>query len=346
VPSQTGLIKDGTTSIACLLVFVDTDEGITGETILFSFNPAHLPVFAALLRMLEDVVIGEDPRETERLWELLRLRTAFFGSEGLAVFGRSAIDRACWDIAGKAAGLAVHRMLGAFRASVPAYASGLWLSMDHETLVAEAARYLDQGFRAIKMRIGSPRLTDDVERVRVVREAIGPDVRLMVDANKRLTVDRAIRLGRALKPYDLAWFEEPVPAHDLEGSARIAAALDVPIASGESEFTRSGFRRLRETGAASIFMPDMGRVGGISEMVKVAHFAAAYDIPVTPHNYPHESLQILGSIANGSYVECLPWFYPVYREQIVVTDGQVAVPDAPGMGSSFDPAAIEHYRVE
>jgi L-alanine-DL-glutamate epimerase-like enolase superfamily enzyme len=346
VPSATGMIKDGTSSIACLVVSVDTDDGVTGETLLFAFEPSYLAIYDALLRALEPMIVGEDPTAPERLWERLHQKTVFLGAEGIAVFGRSAIDRACWDIAGKAAGLAVHRMVGAMRDRVPAYASGLWLSMSLDELARQAHEYVEQGFRAMKMRVGSPVMATDVERVRIVREAVGPDVALMVDANKRLDVGRAIRLAHALEPYQLTWFEEPLSVHDLEGAARIRAATGTPMAAGESVFARHGIARLIDAGAVDVVMPDLGRVGGFSEMLKVAHMAAIRNLVVSPHNYPHESLQVLGAIANGTFVECLPWFYPLYRESIVVHDGSVAIPQAPGLGCSFDPAAIERYRVD
>lgn len=344
VPGQGELVKGDTSSVGCLLVFLDTDEGITGESLLFAFDPRHLAVLEQMVLVLKADVIGEDSDYTERIWEKLWARSRFFGHEGVSIFAISALDRACWDIVRQAAGKPLYRILGACRDDVPAYASGLWLTQTPDQLVADAQRFLAAGFRAIKMRVGKPRIQDDVERVRIVREAIGPEIALMVDANKRFTVDHAIRLGRRLEAFDLAWFEEPVPAHDLAGSAKVAAALDTPIASGESEFTRYGFRAMLELQAADILMPDFARVGGLTEMMKVAAMAAAFDVPVTPHNYPQESIQVLGSIPNGTWLECLPWFSPLYSEPIEVVNGRVAIPQAPG-GFRLDPAAIERLRI-
>jgi L-alanine-DL-glutamate epimerase-like enolase superfamily enzyme len=340
-----GLIKGETKSIGCLLVFLDTDEGITGESLLFAFDPGALGVLDEMVRFLAPEVIGEDPQYTERIWQRLWQKTSFLGHQGVAVLGLSAFDRACWDIVGKTQGRPLYKIFGACRDSAPAYASGLWLALSIDELIAEARGYIDDGFRAMKMRIGTPRLEDDVERVRAVRDAIGADVDLMVDANRRFTVDHAIRLGRRLEAFDLAWFEEPVAAHDLAGSARVAAALDVPIASGEGEFTRYGFKAMLDHKAADILMPDMGRVGGLTEMLKVAHMAEAYDIPVTPHSFPQESMQVVGSIPNGTYVECLPWFAPLYRDRIAITEGRLAISQSPGNGSPLDPEAIERYRI-
>ena len=345
VPSEKWVIKPDIRSLSCVLVFVDTDEGITGESLVFTFEKKHLDVLNSMVLSLKTTVVGEDLRYTGRIWQRMWQEIRFFGQKGIAVFGLSAIDRACWDAVGKAAGQPLYKLLGAYRDEVPAYASGLWLPRSIEELVNDAKDFAREGFRAIKMRIGKPRIEEDVERVRAVRQAIGPGVALMVDANKRLTVEHAIRLGRRLEEFNLTWFEEPVPASDLEGSARVAAALDVPIASGESEYTRYGFREMLEKKAADVLMPDLARVGGITEFLKVAHMAEAWDVPVTPHIFPEESMQMVGTIPNGIYVECMPWFSPLYREKIELKEGKIVLPQRPGLGFTFDPGAVERYRI-
>jgi L-alanine-DL-glutamate epimerase-like enolase superfamily enzyme len=195
------------------------------------------------------------------------------------------------------------------------------------------------------MRLGKPRLEDDVERVRAVRQAIGPDIALMADANQGFGVDHAIRLGRRLEEFDLAWFEEPVPAYDLEGSARVAAALDTPIASGETEYARYGFRDMLSAKAADVLMPDLGRVGGVSEFVKVAHMADAVDVPISSHIYSEQSLTLMAALGNGTYLEHMPWFDSLFREKLEMKDGMTVVPERPGFGFTFDRDAVERYRL-
>jgi L-alanine-DL-glutamate epimerase-like enolase superfamily enzyme len=167
----------------------------------------------------------------------------------------------------------------------------------------------------------------------------------MVDANQRFSAGQAIRIGQKLEELDIAWFEEPVPAYDIAGSAQVAAALDMPIANGENIYTRYGFRRILEMKAADILMPDLIRVGGITEFLKVAHMAEAYEIPVTPHIFPEESMHLVGAIPNCTYLENMPWLSPLYREKIEVEDGSVVLPQRPGFGFTFDPDAIERYRL-
>ena len=346
IPMEGSVVQKDIRSIGCVLVFIDTDREVTGESLVFTFGTKRLDVLNSMVVSLKSEVIGEDPHSTERIWQRLWHELRFFGDKGMSLFGISAIDMACWDAVGKAAGEPLHKLCGAYRDEVPAYASGLWLFQSIEELIVEARSFLAEGFRAIKMRIGKPRLEDDVDRVGAVRQAIGPEVDLMVDANQRFTVEHAIRLGRKMEKFNLTWFEEPVPAHDIEGSARVAAELDVPIASGENEYTRYGFRHLLEAKAADILMPDLARVGGFTELLKVAHMAEVYDVPISPHIFSEQNLQILGAIPNGVYLETMSRFSPLYQEKLELRDGWIVLPGRPGIGFTFSPDAIKRYRIE
>ncbi len=163
------------------------------------------------------------------------------------------------------------------------------------------------GFRAVKMRLASGPLPATEARVRAVREAIGPGITLMADANQQLTEAEAIRMGRMLERHDLAWFEEPLPAWNLAGLAPVAAALDTPIASGETEYARYGFRTMLELRSADVLMPDLQRVGGVTEFIRVAHLAAAHDVPVSSHLFPEMSLSVLAGLENATWLEHMPW---------------------------------------
>ena len=333
-------------SIGYVLVFVDTDAEATGEGHLFSISAKHMEPLETMTAGLGRLLVGEDAHRVEGLWHRLWGEVNFFGHKGVSLFALSALDMALWDARGKALGQPVHRLLGSCRDAAPAYHSGgLWLSRSQEELVAEAKAFLKQGFRAMKMRLGKPRWQEDVERAEAVRDAVGPDVRLMADANQGFDVTHALRLGRALEPVGLGWFEEPVPAYDVAGHAALAAALDTPIATGETEYTRYGFRPLIEAKAADVLMPDLGRVGGITEFVRVAHMAQAWDLPVSPHVYPEPSLQLCGALQNCALLEYMPWSAPLFREKIAFEDGMARIPDRPGLGFAFDLDALERYRV-
>jgi L-alanine-DL-glutamate epimerase-like enolase superfamily enzyme len=269
----------------------------------------------------------------------------FLGHAGITVIGLAAVESALWDLRGRMVGLNISRLLGAAATTVPAYASGgLWLSSSIDQLQQEAAGYLALGFKAIKMRIGPRPVAWNVERVRAVREAIGPNIKLMADANQCLTVSEAIRLGRALEDCDLAWFEEPIPYWDHAGEAEIAAVLDTPIASGETEYTSRGMLAMMQMKSADVLMPDLQRMGGPTEFVRTGHLAAAFGVKLSSHLFSEMSLALLAATPNASILEHMPWFEPIYAERIELDgDGNAIVPDRPGWGFSFDLDAVRRH---
>jgi len=334
------------TSMSCVLVWLDTDAGISGESYMFTFSLSRLEVLDAMVRSLEPLVVGQDPHNVEKIFDDMWKDVNFLGHKGVTIVGMSAIDTACWDIVGKALGMPLYRLFGACRESVPVYASGgLWLSMSTEQLKAEAEQFLESGFTAMKIRVGKPAIDEDLDRVAAVRETVGPDITLMADANQGLSVDHAIRLGRGLEEFRLAWFEEPVPYYDLKGHAKITAALDTPIASGETEYTRYGMQDMIDAAACDVLMPDLQRMGGLTEMRRVAAMAAAHNMPVAPHIFSEQSLAIAGSAPNVSYLEHMPWFEPLYTESIQIRNGKALMPEAPGTGFTFATGAVDRYRL-
>ena len=321
----------------CILVTVHTDAGTTGENLVFTLNDRRTKVLRQMVDELADLVVGRDAGHIAGFWARAWKDINFLGHKGVPVVGISAIDGALWDALGKASGLPIYRLLGGARDRVPAYHSGgLWLSRSIDELAAEAQGFVAGGFRAMKMRLGLADPRADIERVRAVRQAIGPGVKLMADANQGLGEAQAIRLGRMLEEFDLTWFEEPLPAWDLEGLARVAAALDTPIASGETEYTRYGFRRMLELRSADILMPDLQRVGGVSEFVRVGHMAESHDVAVSSHLFPEASVQVLCGLANASYLEWMPWFSQLYNEALEFEDGCALAPERPGWGFTFN----------
>jgi L-alanine-DL-glutamate epimerase-like enolase superfamily enzyme len=307
-------------SFGCILVFVHCDSGIVGENLIFTLNARRARVLQAMVEEMADLVIGRDAGHIAGFWARAWKDINFLGHKGVPVVGISALDGALWEALGRISNLPLYRILGGAQDRVPVYHSGgLWLSSSKE-LVAEAERFAAAGFRAMKMRLGSPEPATDVARVRAVRIAIGPKIKPMADANQGLTESQAIRLGRQLEEFDLTWFEERLPAWDLDGLARVATALDTPIASGETEYTRYGFRRMLELRSADIMMPDLERVGGVSEFIRVGHMPESHDIPVSSHLFPETSLQVL------------------------VAEGQAIVPERPGWGFTFNQDYVSHLE--
>jgi L-alanine-DL-glutamate epimerase-like enolase superfamily enzyme len=239
----------------------------------------------------------------------------------------------------------VSNLIGACTNAVPAYHSGgLWISWTIDELQREAADFVAHGWRAMKMRIGKPNIHEDVARVRAVREAVGPEIALMVDSNQQQDVSRAVRLGHLLEEFRLTWFEEPISYQDHIGEAEIAAALTTPVASGETEYTSRGMHDMLKLRSADVLMPDLQRMGGPTEFLKAARVAYGYDVPVSSHLFPEMSLSLLAATPNANFLEYIPWFESAYAQRIELNkNGAAVVPDRPGWGFSFDPDAIKRY---
>lgn len=324
-------------SFGCVLVFVHGDTGVVGENLVFTLNNRRTKVLRQMIDELADLLIGRDAGHIAEFWARAWKDINFLGHKGVPIVGISALDGALWDALGKTVNLPLYRLLGGAQARVPAYHSGgLWLTSTENELAAEAESFVAAGFKALKMRIGAADPVTDAARVRAVRKAIGPKIKLMADANQQLNESQAIRLGRMLEEFDLTWFEEPLPAWDLDGLARVSAALDTPIASGETEYTRYGFRRMLELRSADILMPDLQRAGGVSEFMRVGHMAESHDVPVSSHLFPETSIQVLGGLSNAIYLEYMPWFSELYREQLEFEDGDAILPERPGWGFTFN----------
>ncbi|CAN5692705.1 mandelate racemase/muconate lactonizing enzyme family protein [soil metagenome] len=337
----TGVLR----SSGCVMVFLETDQGVVGEGLVSSLNGQGLPMIDAIVHSMEPHVLGLDPTLSGAFSIKAGAQARAFGHAGISIVALAAIENALWDLRAKLLGVNVSRLIGACRTSVPCYQSDeLWIALTIDELQRSAAKQVDKGFRAMKMRLKGT--TEDVARVRAVREAIGPDVALMADLNQKLRVPAAIRLGRDLEEFKLAWIEEPVAFHNHAGEAQVAAALDTPIASGESVYTSKGVREMLQLGSVDVLMPDLQRMGGPGEFIKAAHLAEAFDIPVSGHLFPEMSLALMASLPNAAIVEVMPWASPLYKEKIELNDkGEAIVPDRAGWGFSLDPKAIESLKV-
>lgn len=353
---------------SALLVQIDTDEGITGWG--EAGAPGSGPIAAIISQILKPLIIGQDPLDREVLWEKMYAKTRDYGQKGLPVEAISGIDIALWDLMGKALKLPVHKLLGGqMRGRVMAYATGLYYKKTpHLTqeLVQEALGYLKAGFPAIKMKIGGLSPAEDLENVRAVREAIGPRVLLMVDANHAYNAVTAIQVGRELEKYQVFWFEEPVIPEDLQGYLEVKEALNIPIAGGECEYTRFGFRELISRRAVDILQPDTCKAGGLSEAKKIAALASAWGIPYFPHVWGTPiaiaaALHLLAVLPETpSCRNALPFGqvpalefdrtpHPI-REELAVEPilpegGWVKVPTAPGLGVEVREEILSKYRV-
>lgn len=326
-----------------VLVEIRTDAGLEGIAYLWCFGLERARALESLVHDLFSHVRGMDALSREAVWARLWNEMNFLGRTGAAMIAASAIDTALWDIAGKAAGQPVWKLLGGTDAPLRAYAGGFFLSSSLAEIAAEARQRVGEGFTAIKMRCGAKDWREDVARVETVRDAVGPGVDILIDVVQGWSVDRALHLGRELARFDIVYIEDPIAFDDIDGMAQIAAALDIPIAAGENDYGRAGFRRLFEAKAIDIAMIDLQRAGGISEWMKIAAMAGAFRMPVVPHVFHEISVHMLAATPGAMYVEYMSWWEPLFRERLALADGCLRPPAAPGLGLGFDLDAIEPF---
>jgi L-alanine-DL-glutamate epimerase-like enolase superfamily enzyme len=333
-------------AIDTALVQVRTRDGHEGVAWSFAFGKGRVASLVRLIEELGELAVGSDALATEALWAKLSKAVGFIGHRGLAAAAISTIDTACWDIKGKAAGLPVHALLGSYRTEVEAYASqGLWLDRSRDELADEARSYVEQGFRAVKMRAGIPDEDEDLARMRSVREAIGPDVKLMVDVNQAWDLKQTLRMARRLEELDLFWLEEPMPFLHLDDYVRATEAIPMPLCTGESNYLKDEILELVQRRATDYAMPDLMRMAGVTEWLKAAHICEGFGAKVTPHLFMEHSAHLAAACPNVSWQEYQPWWQPIMQKPIAMKDGMIQLGDQPGFGFDLAPDALAAYEV-
>ena len=345
---------------------VTTDDGITGLGEAFYFaGPASLAA-DMIDNALGPLIVGKDPLDTGVIWDFLYNWTRDQGMKGLTISALSAVDIALWDIKGKALELPVHKLLGgAYRHQARVYATGLYEPQNvpdiTEALVKEALGYKEAGFSGMKLKVGYG-IDTDLKYIKAIREAIGEDLFLMVDANHAYNAGEAIRLAREMEPFHIHWFEEPVPPEDIDGYIEVKNSSVIPVAGGECEYTRYGFRELIQRRAVDILQPDLCAAGGFSEMTKIVAMASAANMPVIPHVWGTNvglaaALQLFAALPNfpERRFPAEPFFeydrspHPlrdgVTVEKFKMKNGYLDIPDRPGLGVTLDPAFVEKHRL-
>ncbi len=269
----------------------------------------------------------------------------FVGRGGPASFAIAAVDTALWDLAARRAGQPLWRHLGGFDPLVPAYAGGIDLQLPLDQLLRQTDDNLAKGFRAIKMRVGRDRLAEDVERVKAMREHLGPDFPLMADANMRWPVEDAIRAARRLLPFDLVWLEEPTIPEDVRGHARIMREGGLPVATGENFHALAEFEAMIAGGGVAYPEPDLATCGGVTVWLKVARLAEAHNLRVTSHGVHDLHVHLLAAVPNRSFLEVHGFGLERFMAEPLRLEGGLAVaPDRPGHGIELDWAALERLR--
>ncbi len=353
------------------LVRIETEDGLVGWGEGGQYGPGE-PVAACVDHVLAPRLIGRDPTEPVRIWEELYAFSRDFGQRGTYIEAISAIDIALWDLAGQAAGLPVWKMLGGrFRDRVTAYATGCYYPENFRdapamlnALEQEVSAYADSGFGFLKVKIGLLSLEQDLERLRLIRETVGPGIGLMVDANHAYNAGTAVRMGRMMEPYDVRFFEEPVPPEDRDGYRKVRAENPIPVAGGECDFTRYGFRDLIAGGCVDIVQPDISACGGFTAFTHVLTLANTYGVATFPHvwgsgiavatalhgvaiipPFPHTANPV--PVQNEPVIEFdrtpNPLRDDLLEERFVLEDGALKVPDRPGLGVTVREDVLVKY---
>ena len=346
VRQMTDAINVLPTAMTYTFLQVFTDEGMTGIV------PAQGGALNKVLieDLLKPYVIGEDPLNTERIWEQMYWGSLSSGRRGAAISAISAIDIAIWDLKGKTLNQPVHKLLGGHRDTVPAYGSSINRNYTREELVKEATGYVKSGFKMIKMKIGGRDPNEDLERIKLMRETIGPNIDLAVDVNNGWSLTTAIRMAQKMERYDIYWLEEPILADEIDNLAKLADETSIPIAVGENHYTKWEFKELMEQGAVEIVQADIGKCGGVTEFIKIAAIADAYGLPVCPHGSAYISVPVVAAVPNGLFSEYIQGIHDpmgqVFIDPIKARNGKVIPSNKPGFGLELNEEAIERLKVK
>lgn len=335
------------THVDFALVKIETDAGVTGIGL---GNGG--PIWRACIERLGAMLIGEDPIDVERLWHTM-WNPKITGRRGLVTRAISSIDIGLWDIRAKLANMPLYKLLGGFRDRVPTYVAGGYYEEGKglRELAREMEDNLRMGARAVKIKVGGVSIAEDIERIRTVRETIGPDVKLLIDANCAYRWYQAVQLARRVEQYDIFWFEEPVQPDDYEGHRKLAEATIIPIATGENEYTRYGFRDLIAHNACAIFNADAKILGGVTEFMKVAALVQSVDLDIAPHGSQDIHVHLVAAISNGLILEFYgqhfdPMWGRIYQDTLHLNDdGTVSPPSVPGIGVEPNYDALAEFRV-
>jgi L-talarate/galactarate dehydratase len=327
------------TEVAVLFAEISSRQGHVGLGFSYSKRAGGRGLFAHA-KEIADNLIGEDPNDIARLWDKLVWAGASVGRSGLATQAIAAMDNALWDMKAKRAGLPLAKLLGARRDAVRTYnTSGGFLSTPIEQLLENCTAAVEAGIGGIKIKVGQPDPMIDLRRLEAVRNHLGPDVPLMVDANQQWDRPTAQRVGRVLEALNLVWIEEPLDAYDVEGHAMLAAQLDTPIASGEMLTSVAEHAELIAKNAVDFIQPDAGRVGGITQFLKIAAAAEQKYLKLAPHFAMEIHLHLAAAYPHEAWVEHFDWLDPLFNERLETADGHMIVPSRPGLGFSISERA-------
>ncbi|GAA2343834.1 mandelate racemase/muconate lactonizing enzyme family protein [Saccharopolyspora halophila] len=328
-----------------IAVRVRDEDGVEGLGYTYTVHTGGTAIRAMISDYLSPVLRGRDADLVERRWQDMWWALHYAGRGGHVTSAISAVDIALWDLKAIRASVPLWRLFGGYDPQVPVYAGGIDLELPLPELLAQSDRFQDDGFRAIKMKVGRPDLREDVARVAAMREHLGADFPLMADANMKWTGQQAVRAARVLEPHDLVWLEEPTVPEDLEGHARVVRETGCAVASGENLHTLDEFRRTIEAGAVTHPEPDVSNCGGFTVFRRICALAEAHQLPVTSHGVHDLTVHALAAAPNRTYMEAHGFGLEDYQAQpLRPRDGVVQAPERPGHGVDLDFDRLEALR--
>lgn len=340
-PLQTSIAA--VTVAPLLLIDLRTDGGIVGRAYLFSPGKQHLPAIAKLVEAMAEMLKGDAvaPFDIERK---LRGRYALLGVHNIVLFAMSGIDMAAWDAVGQALGQPLARLLGATPRPISAYNSNGLGILPIKLLQKEAVELVEEGFSAIKLRLGRPDARDDLAAIRAVKKEIGPEVLLMTDFNQGLSVAQALKRGRMIdEEGGVYWIEEPIRADDFSGCRSIRKEIRTPIQLGENFMGPEQMAQALAAGACDYAMPDAGRIGGVTGFMRAAALAQGAGVEMSSHLFPEASCHLLAATPTCHWLEYVDWAAPILKNPLVLKDGFAQIPERPGLGMEWDEKAVKRF---
>jgi L-alanine-DL-glutamate epimerase-like enolase superfamily enzyme len=329
-----------------VLLTLRCSDGVEGTGYAYTIGTGGSSVMALLHDHLVPWLIGRNPLQVEAIWKDLFFHTHATAVGAITSLALACVDTALWDWRARSQSLPLWQLLGGAQSRVPVYTTeGGWLHLSPEALVEQTLAAQAQGFRGAKIKVGRPHVSEDLERLSQVREAVGPGFEIMTDANQGFNRPEALRRASAFATLNLAWLEEALPAEDISGHRQLREHTAIPIAVGESMYHLSQFREYLEQGACSVVQPDVARIGGITPWLKVAHLAESFNVPVCPHFLMELHVSLCAAVPNATWVEYIAQLDDITTSRIRVADGYAYPPDTPGLGIEWDWPQIESRQI-